>query len=1304
MNQLNQEGQTINLPNSNYYQHYENQLDHIIARPGMYIGSVDKVQYVDRILVFPEGKPQIIQATIDTPQGLERLYLEILSNAADNVTRSRELKIDIDVIEIAMDRKIVTIRNGGCPIPIEYSNYDGKNGKRLWVPELIFGTLLSSSTYDPNVVRTGSSVNGLGSKLTAAMSHTFTCHIGNANQKLQYAQTWTDHMKNRSEPQITQYTGPNFVQISYEMDFSYFKYPTPDQEGGGYTDEMIYLFARHAADVSFTAKCPVIFNGMNFSFQNVMDYAELYFGNKIETCIVHYEWPSNTETVTRKGQVVAKDPNVMPIVEMCCLDTTDDSTCISFVNGMITREGGVHVNAAYKTMSGTVLDKINASIERMKKKGKSKDKKEETRKRPALTIADVKPHISMLLACRLPNPQYIGQTKNSLSGPTPKIQIPERLLRCVEKWDLMNRLMATVEARDFKNLTKTDGKKKRFVGIAKLEDCNEVAGPKASDCTLIGVEGDSAMGYGKYLIACLPNGSDFFGLWPAKGKPQNVMNFTNIQIMENAEFNELKQALGLEENTDYTIEANYKKLRYGHFLLCTDGDFDGAHIQGLFLNYFHCRYPTLLQRGYLMYMKTPVLRLFKGKEKLNFFSELLYEQWKTKTGNEYKSWKHKYCKGLGSSKPSDIVEDARTPKIVCCVYDDSSPAAFQLAFDKKFTDLRKKWIQEYKPLLQFDEFQMEPISQFLYYKLVEYSVANVSRSIPKLIDGLKESQRKIMWGTLTKWGSQKGVKKWKKGILTGDVDEFKVAQLGAHVAKYAYKHGETILFDTIVGMAHDFVGTNNLPYFIPDGMLGTRNMLGKDAANSRYTFVRPQWWLPLIYRNEDMPLLERMLVIDEGEENEPKTFLPILPMCLVNGCEGIGTGYSTYIPPHDPIVLCEWIKAKIHNGTLPEILPWFREFTGGIQVVLRKPKGQDEDQEVEIKTRKADSILDADEIDLDKVQELADESDGKLTSIDNVNSETLDEMSPQTSPEPQPNTIEVIEATKGKSSLITTGVYREENGKIIISELPIRRATLTYNSWLEELAQAGEIKTKKSYSQPNTVHFEITGFKNPSIKNLKLQKSFGLSNMVLLDINSRPFKFENAQTIMEEYYVQRLPYYSARKDNIVQTLQAQIDKLTDRMRFIQCVLEGKIIVYEPGSGRRTRKKVEILAQMRDNQIPEYVFAEVHLSHLQEEDVEGLKEKIDKLVEQRTLIENTTPEQMWINDIDEFIEEYDHYYKNVYQSPKNLNAQPTAASAAAPGTETRKRAPRKATSTRGRGGKAGRGGAKTRGRGAKGKAK
>jgi DNA topoisomerase-2 len=99
-----------------------------------------------------------------------------------------------------------------------------------------------------------------------------------------------------------------------------------------------------------------------------------------------------------------------------------------------------------------------------------------------------------------------------------------------------------------------------------------------------------------------------------------------------------------------------------------------------------------------------------------------------------------------------------------------------------------------------------------------------------------------------------------------------------------------------------------MPYFTQNGQFGTRNLDGDDGAAARYTSTKPEWWWPYIFTKDDHDLSNPRdylsMVIDEGEECEPVVLLPILPIGLINGCVGIGTGHSTTIQNYNPLDIC----------------------------------------------------------------------------------------------------------------------------------------------------------------------------------------------------------------------------------------------------------------------------------------------------------------------------------------------------------------------------------------------------------------
>ena len=185
--------------------------------------------------------------------------------------------------------------------------------------------------------------------------------------------------------------------------------------------------------------------------------------------------------------------------------------------------------------------------------------------------------------------------------------------------------------------------------------------------------------------------------------------------------------------------------------------------------------------------------------------------------------------------------------------------------------------------MKYGTIQEIGISEFIHRDLVNFSLADLRRSVAHMCDGLKPSQRKVMYAC------------FKKNLR----EEMKVAQLAAYVSeKTSYHHGEVSLADTIVKLAHDYVGSNNMNYLEPCGQFGTRLMGGKDASQTRYIFTRLTPDARKLFDPRDDPVLNYLQ--DDGKSIEPEYFVPVIPTVLINGTEGIGTGFSTNIPPFNP--------------------------------------------------------------------------------------------------------------------------------------------------------------------------------------------------------------------------------------------------------------------------------------------------------------------------------------------------------------------------------------------------------------------
>jgi len=303
--------------------------------------------------------------------------------------------------------------------------------------------------------------------------------------------------------------------------------------------------------------------------------------------------------------------------------------------------------------------------------------------------------------------------------------------------------------------------------------------------------------------------------------------------------------MGLKFGVTYD-ETNIKTLRYGHLMIMADQDHDGSHIKGLVINFIHHFWPSLLDiPGFLQQFITPIVKASKGKKSMTFFTLPEYEAWKESTGNDAKGWIAKYYKGLGTSTSAEAKEyfsNLDRHEITFCNIsadevssgidgdamdiDDAVPEKtisgselIEMAFSKKHVEARNTWLNNLKKgtFLDYSEAQVEGMkySQFINKELILFSQADTIRSIPSIFDGFKPSQRKVLFGC----------------FLRNLKVEMKVAQLSGYVSeKSAYHHGEVSLQGTIVNMAQDFVGSNNINLLTPSGQFGTRRMGGKDSA------------------------------------------------------------------------------------------------------------------------------------------------------------------------------------------------------------------------------------------------------------------------------------------------------------------------------------------------------------------------------------------------------------------------------------------------------------------------------------------
>ena len=839
-------------------------LQHVLARPDTYVGSLNPD--VSKQWVVSEENMKMIQTSF--VGGLFKIFDEILVNALDQV----QVDEDVDKITVDVDVSVgsVCVSNTGKGIPIEqHAEYNN-----VWVPELIFGELLTSSNYDDSQERTTGGRNGYGAKLANIFSKRFIVETIHNNQR--YVQEWTDNMSTKTKPKITKAAKKGLTKITFFPDFARFGMTSFENE------DIVSLFERRTYDAAACSppNVKVFYNGKNLGIKTFEKYVDCYIGTKKEA--------------TRVFETSADGRWEIALAQSDC-----GFQQVSFVNGIHTSIGGAHVEYIGSQLVKRITEHILSKHKELK-----------------LKPQHIKDHMFLFVRSTLTNPSFSSQTKTECTSRWKDFgtsyRISEDFVKKVLKLPFIHDIIALVKHKEQRDLNKTDGRKLSVIkGIPKLEDANKAGTMQSGKCTLILTEGDSAKTFAISGLGVI--GRDYYGVFPLKGKLLNVRDASAKQLANNEEIVNIKQIMGLQNNKEYT---STRDLRYGHVMILTDADVDGSHIKGLFINFIHAFWPSLLENvpNFLTSMRTPILKCVKGTQSRAFYTKQDYDRWKAIT-RDGGSWKIKYYKGLGTSSANearDYFRDLETNKINYS-FDKEQSADIDLAFKKTMTHERKRWIGSATDTVLDTKANTVSVADFIHKDLIWFSVSDNVRSIPSMVDGLKPSQRKVLHACRKRTSNS----------------EIKVSQLSGFVStETAYHHGEQSLMGTIINMAQDHVGSNNIQLLLPKGQFGTRLMGGKDAASPRYIFTQLSTEADKLFHKDDDPLLTYLE--DDGTPIEPVYFVPTLPLVLINGTTGIGTGYSTQVPCYNPIDIRANVTRLLNGQEQVPMTPWYHGFKGTI--------------------------------------------------------------------------------------------------------------------------------------------------------------------------------------------------------------------------------------------------------------------------------------------------------------------------------------------------------------------------------------
>ena len=1130
------------------------QKEHIKDAPDTYVGAIEPDEVKN--WSFKDDGNLHFYSYIWTP-AFYKLFDEAIVNCRDQFIRLQQKQnagediTPVTIIDVAVDKKtgIITLMNDGNGIDVAQHPEH-----KLWIPEMIFGHLMTSTNYKKSEKKIVGGKNGFGIKLVFIYSKWARIETVDNFRKKRYIQEFKDNLDIIEKPKITKASKAKpFVKISFLPDYERFGME-------GITDDMFNLFKKRTYDIAaITDKSvKVRFNHSMVPIRTLEQYINLYIGDK-----------SQTTRVFEKNGIRW---------EYCvCLSPVDEFTQVSFVNGVYTSKGGKHV----EYILNQLVRKIIAYIE-IKKKIKVK-------------VTSIKEQLMLFVNCVVENPSFDSQTKDYMNTPVSKFgskcEITDKFVDKVVKMGVMEAAISLTELKDNKAAKKTDGRKSKNIrNIPKLIDANWAGGTRSNECILILCEGDSAKA--GIVSGLSKEDRNKFGVFPLKGKLMNVNDMSQGRINDNAEIANIKKIVGLETNKIYDKSIAKKYLRYGHVLFMTDQDLDGSHIKGLCVNLFYSQWKELLLLdNFLGFMNTPIIKAKKGSQELSFYSESKYKEWK-QSNNNANGWKIKYFKGLGTSTAKEFKEYFSNKKMVYFKHDGvSCDNAIDMAFNKKRADDRKTWLSSYDTDAVLNpETQEITYDDFVSKELIHFSKYDCDRSIPNMMDGKKISTRKILFAA------------FKRKLHS----EIKVAQFAGYTSEHsAYHHGEKSLVEAIVNMAQEYVGSNNINELLPLGQFGTRLQGGKDHASERYIYTMLNPIVKYIYREADLPILNYL--DDDGTPVQPDFYAPIIPMSLVNGGKGIGTGFSYEGLSYNPAQIIKYLQWKLSNSSSqqPIIEPYYEGFKGTITKIL--------------------DIKDA--LDTSNVyKKYLIKGVWKVLGVDKIQ---ITELPIGTWTDDYKNFLEsIIDDSSAKKIKKKKQILKSYTDMSTDSEVDI---TLKLVPGIMQ----NMLPKKTDYGC------------NQLEKALGLYTTRTTTNMNLFDNKQQLKKYTNIYEIIEEYFDVRYKLYIERKKHQLKVLQKEMTKLSNKAKFIQeqCVEPPTLVL-------RKKKKVEVIKMLKDKNYDmidgdkEYKYLRMmSIDSVEEENLQKLLNDHGNKKQELDILKNKSIEEIWKEELVELSAKYSIYRNN-----------------------------------------------------------
>ena len=567
-------------------------IDHTLLRPASFLGSVVSEKSNQYVL---EDSKFVLKEVLYNP-GFHKLFDEIISNSVDE---SKRPNTKLNTIKVEIDKTKGTISvfdNGGIPVEIHKDT-------KMYVPQMIFGNLRSSSNYNDDEDRSWVGVNGLGSKISNIFSTSFV--VETADGKKKFEMEWTNNMKKHSKEKITS-TSKHFTRITYTPELSRFGMKEISDDDIKIMEKRVYEIA------GCNPKLTIFFQGKKIMINSFKDYCNMYLDeNNPLIYIENKDWQVGV-----------------------ALSTTGNFQHVSYVNSVYTYDGGNHLIH--------ILDQITPYLrEKITKKYKTD-----------ILPGQIKNHIFLFVNSTIIRPSFSSQTKEKLISDVKNfgtsIELNEKFLSQIYKSEITNSITDWLDKKKMADDSKAEREANKTIAkvkVEKLVDCRWAGTLKKSKTSLSITEGDSAAaGFRKFRD---PNTQ---ALFPIRGKILNVRVSSKDKVRANEELKGIMAAMGLQFGKSPFIYRGTKlfqdNLRIHEIRIYSDQDSDGYQISGLLLNIFAYYWPELIKEHRVARVDTPILIAKQGRKSEKFYNKSDFDKWCEK--NDQSKWDIEYFKGLGA--------------------------------------------------------------------------------------------------------------------------------------------------------------------------------------------------------------------------------------------------------------------------------------------------------------------------------------------------------------------------------------------------------------------------------------------------------------------------------------------------------------------------------------------------------------------------------------------------------------------------------------------------------------------------------